>query len=114
MRLFSNKARPVHLSSYPVERLKRAPVSDDLLKSLQARSASAHRNGAPDPANTLAKICRDYGAIYDEFRNGDVAPEPAPFSTDLQARADELKSLTLFFDATLAGVCRLVPIAWAG
>jgi epoxyqueuosine reductase QueG len=110
MRLFSNKKRPVHLTHFPLERLKRAPAPDSTL--LAIKNWTAAETAAPD--NLLAKVCRDYTAIYERYRVGEPAPEKAPISEDALARANELKSMALFFDATLVGCCSVPPFAWIG
>jgi len=107
MRLFSNRRRPLHLGSYPLERLPRAPASEATLAA--ARNLSHAQAAAPD--NVLAKICRDYSRIYESFRAGDPVAERAPYFESPRERANELKSLALFFDATLVGACAIPDIA---
>jgi reductive dehalogenase len=109
MRIFSNKNRPVHLGRFPMESLSRAPVADSTLSLLKERSPE--RVPAAD-ANVLATICRKYSAIYEGFRTGEITSEKAPFSSAPRLRSNELKSLALFFDATLVGACVIPPLAW--
>ena len=109
MRIFSNKRRPVHLGRFPLERIARTEISDAELDTIKFRA------GLPCPTaldNQLSKICRDYSAIYERFRTGDVATERAPFHVDTQARAHEMKALALFFDATVVGTCTVPAVAW--
>jgi reductive dehalogenase len=107
MRLFSNSRRPFHLSPYPLERLPRAPVRE---ATLAAARKLSHAQAAA-PGNVLADICRDYSGIYEKFRAGDPAAELAPYFESPNDRANELKALALFFDATLVGACRIPDIA---
>jgi hypothetical protein len=57
MRIFSSRSRPVHLGRFPLERLPRAAVSEEVLRSV--------RKPAPPDVNknVLAGICREYCAI---------------------------------------------------
>lgn len=108
MKFFSNKNRPVHLSAFPLERLPRAPVAETTLLAAKARS-TGH---SAMPENVLSDICRDYCAIYDAFRTGDPLSPKAPYYEDPEARAKELKSLALFFDAAMVGTCAIPFLAW--
>lgn len=108
MRLFSNKKRPVHLTRFPLERLERAPASESAL--LAAKRWTPPDTAAPD--NLLAQVCRDYAAIYERYRSGDAASEQAPVAEDPLARAQELKSMAVFFDATFVGCCAVPALAW--
>jgi reductive dehalogenase len=110
MRLFSNKNRPVHLTRFPLERLKHAPAPGSDL--LPIKHWTLLESTTPD--NLLAKICRDYAAIYERYRVGESAAEKAPLTEDPLARANELKSMALFFDATFVGCCSVPPLAWMG
>ena len=110
MRLFSNRDRPVHLGAYPLERLPRAALSQEGLDTIR----KFQFNESPSPGNVLARICRDYARIYEQFRTGDAAAEKAPYPEDPAARANELKSLAMFFDATMAGACAIPGPAWLG
>lgn len=103
MRLFSNRNRPVHLSAFPLERLRRAPLDEGTLAAVKAAPAVL----VPAPGNALAGICRDYSRIYEQFRSGDPAAQKAPYFEDPAARANELKALALFFDATMAAACAI-------
>ncbi len=109
MRLFSNKHRPVHLSPYPLEKLRRAPIDDDTLR----RAEGGYPPAASTPHNELARICLEYSKIYEAFRDGEPSAEKAPYFADPLERSNELKSLALFFDATMAGICKIPPVARA-
>ena len=108
MRIFSNAARPVHLGAFPLERLPRVAVGEATIRALRDLPEKAEAaNG-----NALAKICREYCEIYERFRDGAVAHEKAPYFEDPAARSNELKSMALFFDATLVGVSAVPASAW--
>jgi reductive dehalogenase len=109
MRIVSNKKRPVHLGRFPMEGLPRAPLPLSELARAKNYTFPQTQSGE---GNVLASICRTYSAIYEGLREGDPAAEKAPFPIDLQARSDELKSMALFFDATLVGTCRIPSLAW--
>jgi hypothetical protein len=108
MRLFSNRSRPVHLGRFPLERLPRAPLKDAVVAKLLRLPATSQ----VAENNPLAKICREYCAIYERFRTGPAAQEKAPYLEDPAERAKELKSLALFFDATMVAACAVPPQAW--
>ena len=106
MRLISNRDRPVHLGSLPLERiarLARAPV------------LGALRDGFPPPSATpLGRIVNEYVALFEELRSGEAAPERAPYPDDPAKLAAELKANCYFLNATLAGCCEIPDSAWIG
>ncbi len=108
MRIFSHSNRPFQLSRFPLERLPRAPVKAETLTAL--RDSWSARPAIP--RNVLAKICRNYCAIYEKFRTGNEAADKAPYFEDLIGRSNELKSIALFFDATLVGTSAIPSAAW--
>jgi len=82
-------------------------VDDELL----IKAGAGYTVAGDEPANELARICLDYSKIYESFREGEVNPEKAPYFEALQERSKELKSLALFFDASMAGVCKIPEVA---
>ena len=106
MRLISNRDRPVHLGSLPLERiarLARAPV------------LGALRDGFPPPSATpLGRIVNEYVSLFEELRGGEAAPERAPYPDDPAKLAAELKANCYFLNATLAGCCEIPDSAWIG
>jgi epoxyqueuosine reductase QueG len=106
MRIFSSRSRPVHLGRFPLERLPRAAVSEEVLRSV--------RKPAPPDVNknVLAGICREYCAIYERFRSGVPAADKAPYPENPRERSNELKSMALFFDATMVAACAVPSPAW--
>jgi len=107
MRIFSNKSRPVHLGRYPLEKLPRAPLSHDALAGLCKLEATPTQSD-----NVLSKICRQYCEIYERFRSAEAAGERAPYLEGAVERANEIKSLGLFFDATMVATCAVPAAAW--
>ncbi len=107
MRIFSNRNRPVHLGRFPLERLPRAQIDEKVLFAVKSLKKVEEKK-----ANTLAEICREYCAIYEKFRSGLPAAEKAPYFSDPRERANELKSMALFFDATMVATCAVPPEAW--
>jgi reductive dehalogenase len=109
MRVFSNKGRPVPLGAFPLERIRRVGSAPDL-------EHARHAMHGPSPAegNLLAGICANYGRVYETFRTGAVAPSRAPYADALADRANDLKGLSYFFDATMAGLCRVPTAACQG
>ena len=106
MRIFSSRSRPVHLGRFPLERLPRAAVSEEILRSVR-------KPAPPDVTkNVLAGICREYCAIYERFRSGVPAADKAPYPENPRERSNELKSMALFFDATMVAACAVPSAAW--
>lgn len=108
MRIFSNRRRPVHLGRFPLERLPRAALDKAAVRKLRELPVAS---GIPE-RNTLARLCREYCAIYERFRSGTPAAEKAPYLEDPLERANELKSLAHFFDATMVATCAIPGEAW--
>jgi len=106
MRIFSSRSRPVHLGRFPLERLPRAAVSEEVLLSVKKTAP------ADVGTNVLAGICREYCAIYERFRSGAPAGEKAPYPENPRERSNELKSMALFFDATMVAACAVPSAAW--
>ena len=100
MKIFSGKARPVPLGPFPLERLARLPAPLDL-----AAARGAAHDPSPAPGNALDRICVNYAAIYEMFRADDAAAQRAPYTEDLDQRANDLKGLAYLFDASMVGLC---------
>jgi ferredoxin-NADP reductase/epoxyqueuosine reductase QueG len=104
MRLFSYKNRPVHMGSYPLERLARSDVAPDLSAVPPARPVSYHRPEAPE---SIVNAMRDYGSMLDVIREGLVKKQRGIIPEDPVERANHLKAFGYFCDASQVGVCRL-------
>lgn len=109
MRLFSGKSRPVPYGAFPMERLARVTGIVDF-----AAARAATYETAAMPGNALAAACDHYAAIYAAMRHDEPTNERAPYSEDLVERANDLKGLAYFFDATLVGLCRIPDECRAG
>jgi reductive dehalogenase len=106
MRILSNRNRPVHLGALPLERVARAPALPDL---------AAARDAFPARSETrLGRIVNEYVGLFEQFRAEPPAPERAPYPSDPQRLANELKANCYFLNATLAGCCEVPPQAWLG
>jgi reductive dehalogenase len=103
-RLFSHRNRPVHLGSFPLERLSRRGSAMDF-----QRNAPPAELPIEDPGNphSLANGMREYINVMDRMRAGPVAPGQAPIPGDLQERANHLKAACYYLDVSMAGVCRI-------
>ncbi|MEZ5657307.1 MAG: 4Fe-4S dicluster domain-containing protein [Burkholderiaceae bacterium] len=103
MRLWSNRHRPFHLGSIPMERLARAREMPDLdaIPAMQAVDFDS-----ADPASLNHAMAR-YISMFDVVRDGPVNPVRGEIPAEPQERSRHLKSAAYYFDASLAGVCRL-------
>ncbi len=100
MRLFSNRNRPVHLGSYPLERLPRSNRGTFPGGSLPGA------RGLPGPW-AVSHVTGDYRAVFGGLRGGAVAPGRAPVPDDLADRAHNAKASAYFLDASMVGVAAI-------
>ena len=106
MRIFSNASRPVHLGSYPMERVARAAATPDL---------AIVRDRFPARSETqLGRIVNEYVALFEQFRAEPPAPERAPYPQNPRRLANELKANCYFLNGSLAGCCEIPAAAWTG
>lgn len=103
-RLFSHKNRPVHLGSYPLERLARGSSP---LPFSRTTPPGDLRIEDPENPQSLANGMREYINVMDRMRAGPVAPGQAPIPVDPQERANHLKAACYYLDASMAGTCRI-------
>jgi hypothetical protein len=82
-RLFSHKNRPVHLGSYPLERLSRRDSAPAFQRNTPPWELQVEN---PDNPHSLANGMREYVNVMDRMRAGPVAPNRAPIPSDLQER----------------------------
>ena len=106
MRVFSYKNRPVHLGSYPLERLKRQDTSPNLDDVPAMQAVSFHDLNDDE---SLTNAMRRYAAMLDAIRDGLVKKERGVVPTNPQERSDHLKAFAYYHDATQVGVCELEP-----
>ena len=106
-RLFSDRARPVHLGPFPLERLARQEAAD-----LAAVPAPARlRFDRPEAPESIVNAMRDYQAMLDVIRDGPVNPALSEIPADPAERANHLKAFGYFNDAAMVGICRLPDAA---
>ncbi len=103
-RYFSDKKRPVHLGSYPLELLERQDQLPDLAAVPAMQPTSFHR---PDAPASIVNAMRDYQAMLDAIRNGFTNKATGEIPADPQQRANNLKGFAYFNDASMAGICQI-------
>ncbi len=114
MRLFSNRARPVHLGPHPVERLPRSPIPSAPPEAWHGRAfASSGGLERPEALPGLRSSVERYAALFSALRNGETADAQAAIPSDVQERSNNLKAQCSFVDADLAGIASIPDSAWA-
>jgi reductive dehalogenase len=103
-RYFSDRKRPVHLGSYPLELLARQDEMPNL-DAVPPMQATSFRR--PDAPASIVNAMRDYQAMLDAIRNGFTNKAIGDIPADPQVRANNLKGFAYFNDASMAGVCRI-------
>ncbi len=106
MRLFSYKNRPIHYGPLPLETLKRAEFSQDV-PNVQPLEPLVYSQG--NGGDSMIGSMAIYAAYMDATRNGHVSEQKPEIPSDLEERANSLKSLAYFNDAKHAGICTLEP-----
>jgi reductive dehalogenase len=107
--LFSNKRRPFHFGSFPLERLPRDPALADAERS---RSVVRRRPVQGRDSGALAAAIECYHVIFDRLRECDPALEKAPVPDDLDRRSMDIKGAAYFLDASQVGICALDKNCW--
>lgn len=103
MKLFSDKKRPVHLGSYPLERLTRQASCD--LDDVPVFTPLEFTN--PEDPSSIINAMGDYQAMLDAIRIGMVANKRSEVPSDQIERANHLKAFGYFSDASMVGTCEL-------
>ena len=114
MRLFSHKRRPAFLGPYPLERLPRTDTLPDYQRSqLESLHPQTTQVKFEDPARPYAvsNAMTAYMDLFNQIRDGDVAPDKAPIPDDLALRAQNLKGSCYFVDASMVGMCQIPEAA---
>ena len=104
MRIFSNKNRPVHLGSLPLERLARTNNTPDLGRIAPLSGTGL---GNATKAESLSPSILTSIEHLDLLREGDEPFAKASIPDDPIARAQHLKSACYYLDASLVGTCRI-------
>jgi len=106
MRLFSGRNRPVHLGPYPLERLKRATEAPP----------EPPRPARPEPDRTIRDgldgTLHFYRGLFEQFRDGTVAPQRAPVPEDPVLLVNDLKAAAYFLNAAMVGACATPGETW--
>lgn len=97
---FSDKNRPVHLGSFPLERLARGPMPD-LGAVPRFQPLNFHRPNLPA---SIVNAMGEYQAMMDAIRDGLVNKARAECPSDPQTRAEHIKGFGYFSDASMVGI----------
>ncbi|MGB7316390.1 MAG: reductive dehalogenase [Planktotalea sp.] len=108
IRFFSTKNRPFHMGPYPCERLSRLNGLADLTHVPPMAVLSFSDLKTP---HSLVNAMGDYQAMMDAVRDGLVNGVRSDVPTDLDERAQHVKSYGYFADASMMGICRLPEAA---
>ncbi|MGX9350072.1 2Fe-2S iron-sulfur cluster-binding protein [Shimia sp. W99] len=100
LRFFSDKARPVHMGPYPLERLARGTMPDLATAPLDA-PLSFHRPAQPE---SIVNAMGEFQAMMDAIRDGLVNPVPSGVPSDPVERSNHLKAFGYFNDTSMVGV----------
>lgn len=109
MVFFSNKSRPYHLGTYPLERLGRDPdiVSAETMRKRESRQTETDLSGEGFSA-TLEK----YRRIFHSLRDDQPAAAKAPVPNDPERRMIDIKGSAYFLNASQVGICNLSDSCW--
>ncbi|MEC7762082.1 MAG: reductive dehalogenase [Pseudomonadota bacterium] len=99
-RFFSTRNRAAYLGPYPLERLARGPMPD-LARVPRDPVLSYHR---PDHPESIVNAMGEFQAMMDAIRDGIVNRAPSQVPADLVERANHVKAMGYFNDASMMGV----------
>ena len=105
IRFFSDKNRPVHMGSYPLERLARQSDMPDLGSVPSMPDLSFHR---PEQPESIVNAMGEFQAMMDAIRDGFVNTVMSEVPADPLERANHLKAFGYFNDASMIG-CGPLP-----
>ncbi len=100
-RFFSDRARPVHLGPYPLERLARVREMPDLSEAPPFAPVSFAR---PEDPESLVNAMAEHQAMLDALRDGLVNRSRSEIPEDPAERAAHMKAFGYFCDASMVGV----------
>ncbi len=109
MIFFSNKSRPYHLGSYPLERIARDP---GLLEREIAMPAEARPANGKQAAPGFGEAVEKYHRIFHALRDSEPAPAKAPVPDDLERRMTDVKGAGYFLNASQIGICEIADSCW--
>jgi len=107
-RIFSDKHRPVHAGSYPLERLARTQTTPEA-PDFPAFEPLNFR--LPDTPESIINAMGEHQAMLDAIRDGLINSARAECPADTLERANHLKAFGYYVDASMVGICRLSPEA---
>ncbi|GAB4259542.1 MAG: hypothetical protein Kow0013_02320 [Pararhodobacter sp.] len=105
MPVFSHATRPVHLGPFPLERLRRSTALPDVAALPPARPLGFVHD---DPQSLVHAMAR-FMAMFDTVRAGPLGHEPADIPANPDERSRHLKAAGYYFDASMMGICELMP-----
>ncbi|KPA23365.1 3-chloro-4-hydroxyphenylacetate reductive dehalogenase precursor [Shimia sp. SK013] len=100
IKFFSDKARPVHLGPYPLERLARGSLPDFAQVPLDTALSFAR----PEQPESIVNAMGEFQAMMDALRDGFVNSEQSEVPADPQERANHMKAFGYFNDTSMVGV----------
>ncbi|TDQ64376.1 reductive dehalogenase [Maritalea mobilis] len=106
MKYFSNKNRPFHLGTFPLERLKRTDKAVHLAKLPKFEQMHFSYEAAPE---NIINAMAEAQAMLDAIRDGLVNKAKAEVPDDLVERQNHLKAFGYFSDVAMAGTCAFSP-----
>ena len=108
LRFFSDRKRPVHMGSYPLERLTRLSSTPDLSRMPVMSTLSFDR---PENPESIVNAMGEFQAMMDAIRDGFVNTAQSDVPNDPQERSNHLKAFGYYNDASMVGVGRLTADA---
>ncbi|MBB24684.1 MAG: NAD-binding oxidoreductase [Geminicoccus sp.] len=103
-KMFSTKDRPVHLGSFPLEKLRRLDQAAGLEGLKPAAPLTFTR---PDDPHSIVNAMAEYMGMLDTVRVGNMNPQLAKCPDDPAERSRHLKAFAYFTNASMAGTCAL-------
>ncbi len=105
----SNKSRPYHFGSYPLERLSRDLRIVDQEMKLPRLARPCQDTKKPEG---FSKRIAKYHQIFHELRADEPAAARAPVPADLETRMIDIKGSAYFLNASQVAVCSLSASCW--
>lgn len=129
MKLFSHRKRPMHLGKYPMHKIRRVEhptthISSDVKRVpkranmfMRAAKGDLGKKAQFERTNRIAKTplsvaLRNMSSTHDDIHDGPVAVDKAPITKDLREVAEHIKSMCIFLDADMVGICEIPEYAW--
>ncbi len=112
MRVFSHKQRPVHLGTYPLERLARLSAPTASPPGLNGHVPGPPSEGMTEGPASMGHAFGKYIELFDSLRTGTTSASRAPIPDDPDEVAANIKAGIYFLDADMAGICEAPADAW--